>query len=418
MRSAVSCSVPLVFRPYTLMAKDPLTGQPVPWNDLHKQYIDGSVDGDLPMTRLSEMFNVNHFIVSQVNPHVVPFLPREDGPSNTPEQWSSYVPNWLSGLTHLAKDEVLHRMSFLSELGVFPTSMTKFASIMNQKYSGDINIYPELISSNFPRILENPTTEFMLESCLGGERATWPKLSRIRNACAIELALDRAIRQMRARVTFHPGQLELRMYDTARHSIESSGSIAGRGRIGSHRRSSHSHELVRRRSRGSSQSAPFQKLRKARSTVSLEHPSYKLSNEPVCTKVRPRAHTRRSSITFGGVFEIGSGSDVFEIGSGSDDEEETDLADSMRPRSTRRNTSWDGSGYNKDPNHSLRTTVRSRRSSVSSGKSQRGATDQRASKQGQPLSAREVSMALSPSSRPMLSMTPSSPDSSKRKRRL
>lgn len=29
---------------------------------------------DLPMRRLSELFNVNHFIVSQVNPHIVPFL--------------------------------------------------------------------------------------------------------------------------------------------------------------------------------------------------------------------------------------------------------------------------------------------------------------------------------------------------------
>ncbi|KAJ6140571.1 hypothetical protein N7470_010367 [Penicillium chermesinum] len=71
---AVSCSVPLVFQPFTLMAKDPLTGEAQPWNDFHKQYIDGSVDGDLPMTRLSEMFNVNHFIVSQVNPPCGSFL--------------------------------------------------------------------------------------------------------------------------------------------------------------------------------------------------------------------------------------------------------------------------------------------------------------------------------------------------------
>lgn len=384
------------------MAKDPLTGQPVPWNDLHKQYIDGSVDGDLPMTRLSEMFNVNHFIVSQVNPHVVPFLPKEDGPSNAPEQWSSYVPNWVSGLTHLAKDEVLHRMAVLSELGVFPTSMTKFASIMNQKYSGDINIYPELISSNFPRILENPTTEFMLESCLGGERATWPKLSRIRNACAIELALDRAIQQMRARVTFDPGQLALRMHDAARYSIQPSDTSAGRGRIGNHRRGSHDHELVRRRSRGSSQD-----LRTARSTVSLGHPSYRLSNESGLTKTRPRAHKRRSSITFGGVFEVGSGSD---------DEDENDLAMSI-PRSARHHTSWDGSAYGRDLNHPMRTPIRSRRSSASSGKSQRAVTDLRSSKQAQAPSAREISMPLSPSSRQMLSMTPSSPDSSKRKRR-
>jgi predicted acylesterase/phospholipase RssA len=32
-------------------------------------YSDGSIENDLPMEQLSELFNVNHFIVSQVNPH-------------------------------------------------------------------------------------------------------------------------------------------------------------------------------------------------------------------------------------------------------------------------------------------------------------------------------------------------------------
>lgn len=416
MFRAVSCSVPLVFRPYTLMAKDPLTGEPIPWNDLHRQYIDGSVDGDLPMTRLSEMFNVNHFIVSQVNPHVVPFLPKEDGPSNPQEQWPSYVPDWVGTMTHLAKDELLHRMTVLSELGIFPTSMTKFASIMNQKYSGDINIYPELISSNFPRILENPTTEFMLEACLGGERATWPKLSRIRNACAIELALDKAIHQMRARVAFSPGQLELRMHDSVRRLADWMDSSAGRGRIPNRRRGSHGHELMRRRSGGSSQSAHSQELRKTCSTVSLGNPSYTLSNDPIshaALTAQPRAHQRRSSITFGGDFEVGSGSE---------DEEESDLAFSTRPRQTRHCASWDASYHDNELSHGTHSPVRSRRSSLSSGRSLWSATDQRSSpKQVQAPSAREISMALSPSSRHMLSMTPkahpSSPDSLTRKRR-
>ncbi len=29
---------------------------------------------DLPMRRLAELFNVNHFIVSQVNPHIIPIM--------------------------------------------------------------------------------------------------------------------------------------------------------------------------------------------------------------------------------------------------------------------------------------------------------------------------------------------------------
>jgi hypothetical protein len=34
-----------------------------------QRFSDGSVESDLPMQQLSELFNVNHFIVSQVNPH-------------------------------------------------------------------------------------------------------------------------------------------------------------------------------------------------------------------------------------------------------------------------------------------------------------------------------------------------------------
>ena len=35
---------------------------------------DGSLHADLPITRISELFNVNHFIVSQTNPHAIPFM--------------------------------------------------------------------------------------------------------------------------------------------------------------------------------------------------------------------------------------------------------------------------------------------------------------------------------------------------------
>ena len=43
------------------------------------QFVDGSVGSDLPMQRLTELFNVNTFIVSQVNPHVCPFVSVDTG---------------------------------------------------------------------------------------------------------------------------------------------------------------------------------------------------------------------------------------------------------------------------------------------------------------------------------------------------
>ena len=43
------------------------------------QFVDGSVAQDLPMQRLTELFNVNTFIVSQVNPYAAPFVSVDRG---------------------------------------------------------------------------------------------------------------------------------------------------------------------------------------------------------------------------------------------------------------------------------------------------------------------------------------------------
>ncbi|KAI0144524.1 acyl transferase/acyl hydrolase/lysophospholipase [Xylariaceae sp. FL1272] len=214
---ATSCSVPLVFSAGALLVKNPLTGEHSPWNPTPQAWIDGSVDNDLPMTRLAEMFNVNHFIVSQVNPHVVPFLAKEDTAAPLIRDHHTVHKeerDWLHTMTSLAKSEALHRMQLMAEIGVFPNLVGKLRSILSQKYSGDINILPAIGVLDLPNILRNPTTDFMTRSCLLGERATWPKLSRIRDRCAIELALDRAVHALRARVVFSKSQVDLRRMAT------------------------------------------------------------------------------------------------------------------------------------------------------------------------------------------------------------
>lgn len=231
---AASCSVPFIFSAASILAKDPKTGQAVPWNPSPQRWIDGSVDNDLPMTRLAELFNVNHFIVSQVNPHVVPFLTKEEDSITQGEEDSISTmaagPAWLHGITHLAKEEALHRMHTMAELGIFPNTLSKAVSVLSQKYSGDITILPEISYADFPRMLSNPTTEFMLHAQLSGERATWPKLSRIKNHCAIELALDDAVQKLRARVVFSPSQVDLRLGTHTRSNSDIRKSIRGKDR--------------------------------------------------------------------------------------------------------------------------------------------------------------------------------------------
>ncbi|KAI5241200.1 patatin-domain-containing protein [Aureobasidium subglaciale] len=234
---ATSCSVPFIFSPAQLLAKDPRTGLEVPWDQSPQRWIDGSVDNDLPMSRLAEMFNVNHFIVSQVNPHVVPFLERDEQISASESQSSKFAlsagPGWLRTVANLAKGEALHRMHVLAELGVLPTTMSKVRSVLSQRYSGDITILPEVSYTQFPRVLMNPTTDFMARAMLSGETATWPKLSQVRNHCAIELALDVAVQKVRYGLVFSPSQIDLRLNAFA------STAIANESQIRHGRRASH-----------------------------------------------------------------------------------------------------------------------------------------------------------------------------------
>lgn len=221
-----SCSVPFVFSAASLMAKDGKTGREVPWDPTPNEgWIDGSVDNDLPMTRLAEMFNVNHFIVSQVNPHVVPFLAKEEQAISAEVQQDSAFsagPGWMHNMANFAKGEALHRLEVLAEMGVFPNTMSKARSILNQRYSGDITIFPAISYANFPKILSNPTTEFMLRCLLTGEQATWTKVSRIQNHLAIELALDEAVNQILPCVHFSQSQANLRLLNFARPASQGS----------------------------------------------------------------------------------------------------------------------------------------------------------------------------------------------------
>jgi predicted acylesterase/phospholipase RssA len=104
IRTAVvaSSAVPFLFSSAPLLAKD-ANKNIVPWNPSGHQWIDGSVEGDLPMQRLSELFGVNHYCVSQVNPHVMPFL-------NTSQQKPSRLSRFVSKIGSIINAEFQHRL--------------------------------------------------------------------------------------------------------------------------------------------------------------------------------------------------------------------------------------------------------------------------------------------------------------------
>ncbi|NND82368.1 MAG: DUF3336 domain-containing protein [Gammaproteobacteria bacterium] len=195
LREAViaSCSVPGVFPPVVLAAKD-VNGDRVPYLPSRK-WVDGSVSDDLPKKRLSRLYGVNHFIVSQTNPLVLPFISAEKDSdtvlSMLTETSLKTAKDWGLVMSNLIR-RPLREDSRLSKL------INAYISIVSQTYTGDINILPK------DRIL-NPVTALRARDqgeldrlVLSGERSAWPLLEKIR----IQTKISRKLNEITQRL--HP----------------------------------------------------------------------------------------------------------------------------------------------------------------------------------------------------------------------
>ena len=203
-----SCSLPGVFPSTPLFEKDPHTGKIKEWGatNLHlsnMKFMDGSVDNDMPISRLSEMFNVDHIIACQVNIHVFPLLKF----SNTcvggeiEKEITARFRNQVTKIFKFFSDETIHFLDILKELEFHPYLMTKLKHLFLQQYSGNVTILPDLsMVGQFHEVLKNPSQLFLLHQTTLGARATWPKISMIQNNCGQEFALDKAITFLKEKI--------------------------------------------------------------------------------------------------------------------------------------------------------------------------------------------------------------------------
>ena len=215
-----SCAVPFGFDPERLLYKQHNAALDlVPWDPFNR-YVDGSINGDLPTSILSAEFDVNHSIVSQVNPHVTPFLT-----SVQEDRQHHQIPYWL-GFAGLAKEEAIHAMEILSDMPHLEQSSNigaKLTSVLAQRYTGDITLVPTELTTRIWHILENPTPESMEMSTLRGERATWSVVDMIKTHMTIELLIDNTLRKVSEHVAFSRSATALRKAHIGRVSTHTSG---------------------------------------------------------------------------------------------------------------------------------------------------------------------------------------------------
>jgi TAG lipase / steryl ester hydrolase / phospholipase A2 / LPA acyltransferase len=196
LREAVlaSCAVPVLFPPVMLMTRDE-NGERQPWMPLLR-WNDGSLKSDLPVLRLRRLHNVNHFIVSQTNPHVIPFQTRrEPGARGLVHGAKIYAGATLrsqaSGLLKLAR-QVLP----IPSVGQTIDTAT---GILDQDYRGNINIFPDVSLWRYANVTSNPNLADVQRFMHEGERAAWPRIEMIRIQTAIAQTLDRCLEKVEGR---------------------------------------------------------------------------------------------------------------------------------------------------------------------------------------------------------------------------
>ena len=186
-------------------------------------------DVESPYTRLTELFNVNNFIVSLAKPYLAPLVgndlkheiktskyyyykhyPQTTDDIDLPElnipqlNFTEMEPLAFKFKYHLERKlkniatmEFRHRMEVLDNLGLlFPFIKRLIIDEKTPRSATEIAIVPKIKSLSVTRIIEGQLDNIPYWiKC--GEQSTWPVLSLLKTRCAVELKLNEIIKMRR-----------------------------------------------------------------------------------------------------------------------------------------------------------------------------------------------------------------------------
>ncbi len=187
VRAAVmaSCAVPGVFPPVMLMAKNQ-HGERQPYLPTRK-WVDGSIADDLPAKRLQRLYSTNHYIVSMVNPIAIPFLKKDGERSALSSALGTLGIGMGRELLNFYRGMVQNRSETWPRFNML---MSSIHGLMDQEYSGDINIVPNFSWYNPAKLLSHLSEKDLVALMEGGERSTYPEVEAIRICTRISRTME------------------------------------------------------------------------------------------------------------------------------------------------------------------------------------------------------------------------------------
>ncbi|KAI0408880.1 hypothetical protein F4802DRAFT_616677 [Xylaria palmicola] len=203
---ASNASAPSLYgsRQTTVLCKD-ASGNIVPWAPASsfRPWTDASEqERKSPLARISQLFNVNHFIVSQARPYLIPFLESDmHGPSPHHAGVLGRHRRAAQVAAHLFRIvglEARHRLRQLDALGLLPAAARRFLVDEEGIHHGaSVVLVPDVAAGDFVRLLETPTRAALGHWIRRGERGVWPAVGALRVRCLIEYEIETAYQRAR-----------------------------------------------------------------------------------------------------------------------------------------------------------------------------------------------------------------------------
>ena len=184
-------------------------GKIVPLDDgAGSNYFDGSLKHDVPLDHLNTHFNnlnCRYTIVSQVEPHILPFFYCPQGSPGAPEiarrgegLRGGFI---LSLLERFIKLDMQKYLALARDLRLTPRTICEFDDAFLQKTWGDVTIRPSMEWYDYVNVFSNPTGDRIRGYMRRGMTAAFPHLCQISHRHKIEKCLRQCCREAAAVVT-------------------------------------------------------------------------------------------------------------------------------------------------------------------------------------------------------------------------
>ncbi|UJR17039.1 hypothetical protein I4U23_003937 [Adineta vaga] len=205
-----SAAVPGLLHPVHLIEKLIDKQGQITYRALHDerlQFRDGSFENDIPLNTLSEVFGCSYFLVSQTNPHIIPFFFNARGQGGLPSGWrlrgGAYRGGFiLAALELLLKEDMKKYLRVLAMLDLLPAVLNQdWSFLFLQEFQGQITMVPNARLIDYFRLISDIKDVNVIAHCLQeGKLTAWRKFSMIKNREKIRLTLEDCIQKLENKI--------------------------------------------------------------------------------------------------------------------------------------------------------------------------------------------------------------------------